>query len=206
MLAAAPARVSSNSRRGFNVEDLTPDLIGDLREAFQAYCSAGYTVAFDELFTDSERAELLDAFLHGDATADLFAARIREWLLRPWGLAIRQRSNGSDIDTFIRACKKPPSGTPSDEPQFRIPGLASPVSKFIPSLHPLWWRDVPSSPSDSTIRIANVIVVHRRDPHLVKEIEYSASKLIPSATDGVSNTRFLCTTMSFIFGERRRSG
>jgi len=122
------------------------------------------------------------------------------------GLAIRQRSNGSDIDTFIRVCKKPPSGTSSDEPQSCIPGLASPVSKFIPSLHPLWWRDVPSSPSDSTIRIANVIVVHRRDPHLVKEIEYSASKLIPSATDGVSNTRFLCTTMSFIFGERRRSG
>jgi hypothetical protein len=71
----------------FYVEDLTSDFVDDLREACQTYCSAGYTLAFDELFTDPERADLIGDFLCGEVPADVFATSVREWLLRPWGLA-----------------------------------------------------------------------------------------------------------------------
>jgi len=77
----------------FNVDDLTPDLIDDLREASHTYLSYAYTRAFDQLFTNPDRAILIHRFLIGDVPAELFAHRIREWLLTPWS-STRSLGNG----------------------------------------------------------------------------------------------------------------
>lgn len=78
--APAPLRVPPV----FNIEDLTPDLIDDLREASEASWQRGYMAAFDELWLMPERHDLMQEFLASQVSAELFAEQFREWFWRPW--------------------------------------------------------------------------------------------------------------------------
>jgi hypothetical protein len=98
--APAPFRV----RPVFNIEDLAPDLIDDLREASQTSSNYGYGAAFDELWLMPERHDLMQEFLAGQASAGLFAKRFREWFWRPGSpiQSVEENKMASIADAFAQ--------------------------------------------------------------------------------------------------------
>lgn len=68
----------------FDVDELTPELIEDLKQASNSYLDFGYTRAFDALFEVPEWSMVRNQFLSGQISADKFLGHIRELLLAPW--------------------------------------------------------------------------------------------------------------------------
>jgi len=78
----------------FSLDDVTPALIEDLRDACATYCHRyGYTGAFDDLIMVPERAAMITGFLAGNTAPIHFAQSLREWLLKPWS-STRSLGNG----------------------------------------------------------------------------------------------------------------
>jgi len=76
-----------------SLDDVTPDIIENLRDASVKYCGYDYTCAFDDLIILPERAKTIAGFVAGDVAAIHLAQCLREWLLKPWS-STRSLTNG----------------------------------------------------------------------------------------------------------------
>lgn len=77
-----------------SLEDVTPGIIGDLRDASAMYCGQyAYTRAFDDLVMVPAKAATIAGFLAGSVAPMHFANCLREWLLKPWH-STRSLGNG----------------------------------------------------------------------------------------------------------------
>jgi hypothetical protein len=68
----------------FSLDDLTPVLIENLRDASATYCGIARTAAFDDLMLVPERTEMIAGFIAGNIAPIRLAESLREWLLKPW--------------------------------------------------------------------------------------------------------------------------
>lgn len=143
----------------FSVDDLTPAIIEDLRDASATYCEYDYTGAFDDLMMLPKRAETIAGFLAGSVAGIHLAKSLREWLLKPWS-STRTLGHGrmqavgdalQDIRATMAAISTGPSIEDADRAMFArmvdvftrlddCPGVGPTIaSKILAPLHPAWF-------------------------------------------------------------------